>query len=140
PLNLHRAPPPQLALLELEQLVTRGVLEDERVADPHGLTVDLERAPPLLVLDPVVVADCDELLPHPIRGPAHTAALVATFLPALPTPLPKAHRCLLRPHGYSDCQDTAYGLSASPPAAGESSPGPKGAAAGQMGAGTRDEL
>src|SRR6478735_4972826 len=92
--DVHGVAHAQLALLELEQLVAACVLEDEGVADPHGLAVHLERASALLVLDPGVVADRDQLLPHPVRRPADSSPLVATFLTAFPTPTSQSRGCL----------------------------------------------
>src|SRR4051794_17425288 len=56
-LDDHLVADAQLALLDLEELVARGVLELERVAHPQRLAVDLEGLLAGAVLDPEVVAD-----------------------------------------------------------------------------------
>src|SRR6185436_14243293 len=63
-LDHHLVADAELALLDLRDLVATGVLEDERVAEAHRLAVDPEGAVALLVLDPVVVSDRDQLLAH----------------------------------------------------------------------------
>ncbi len=52
----------ELLLLDRRYLVAVTVLEDEGVADPQGLAVDLVDALALVVLDPRVIADRNELL------------------------------------------------------------------------------
>jgi hypothetical protein len=64
PLDRHLVANAQLALLDLGDLVAVGVLEHERLANTQSLAVDTERPPSLLVLDPVVVADGEQLLAH----------------------------------------------------------------------------
>ena len=64
----------QLLLLDREQLVAGGILEDERRADAQRLPVDLERALAVLVFDPEVVADREEFLAHPVFRSAVVAA------------------------------------------------------------------
>ena len=54
----------QLALLDPRDLVARGVLEHEGLAQAKGLAVDLVGPLALLVLDPEVVADRQQLLAH----------------------------------------------------------------------------
>ncbi|HEY5878618.1 MAG TPA: hypothetical protein VIU11_06900 [Nakamurella sp.] len=71
----HLVPNADLAFLDLGQFSAIGVLEDERVTDPGGLAVDLEHPVTGLVLDPGVVPDGHQLLPHLI--PVHRRAVVA---------------------------------------------------------------
>src|SRR6185436_5536022 len=63
-LDHHLVADAELALLDLRDLVATGILEDERVPEAHRLAVDPEGAVALLVLDPVVVSDRDQLLAH----------------------------------------------------------------------------
>src|SRR5215204_3995240 len=69
-LDLHRVADAQLLLLDGEELGARAVLQHERVPDPQRLPVDLEQALAVAVFDPVVVADREHLLAHPVRRPA----------------------------------------------------------------------
>src|SRR4051794_19177974 len=52
--------------MDLQQLGAVGVLQDHRLADPQGLAIDLEDPLPLVVLDPVVVAEGHQFLAHPV--------------------------------------------------------------------------
>jgi hypothetical protein len=52
------------ALLDLHQLRAAGVLEDQRLPQSQGLAVDLVDPLAAVVLDPVVIADRDQLLAH----------------------------------------------------------------------------
>src|SRR5215207_159894 len=54
----------ELALLDPGNLLPRRVLEDEGLSDSKRLAVDLEGPFTLTVLDPVVVADREQLLAH----------------------------------------------------------------------------
>ena len=54
----------QLALLDPRDLAAGGILEDEGLAQADRLAVDLVGPVALLVLDPEVVADGEELLAH----------------------------------------------------------------------------
>jgi hypothetical protein len=78
-LDLHRVPDVEHPLLDLEELVAGGILEEEGVAYSQRLAVDLENALPAVVLDPVVVADGDQLLSHAVVHGA--AAFLAAFPP-----------------------------------------------------------
>jgi hypothetical protein len=69
----------EAALLDLEELVALGGLEDVGVAGAQHLAVDVEDAIAVLVLHPEVVAERDELLAdqevgHIGRIPARRAA------------------------------------------------------------------
>src|ERR1700751_5799905 len=64
--DLHRVADRELALLDLEDLFPRGRLEDEGLANPHRLAVDLENAIPAVGLDPVIVADREQLFAHAV--------------------------------------------------------------------------
>jgi hypothetical protein len=59
-----------------------GILEDQRLTRPQGLAVDLEDPVTLVVLDPVVIADRYQLLPHPEVRPAIAAASLLAPLSA----------------------------------------------------------
>src|SRR3954466_12119400 len=63
-LDRDLVPEAQLALLDPGDLGSGGVLEHEGLAEAERLAVDLVRPVALLVLDPEVVADGQELLPH----------------------------------------------------------------------------
>src|SRR6185295_3711121 len=63
-LDLHRVPHPKLALLDLRRLLTRSVAQHERVAHANRFAVNFERAPAGLVLDPVIVANRQQLFTH----------------------------------------------------------------------------
>src|SRR4051794_10196272 len=94
-LDLHRVADVQLLLLHGEELRTAGILEHERVADPHGLAVDLERPVAGLVLDPEVVADREQLLAHPVLRAAVVVAAPQqshAVPPWLPVRLTQARR------------------------------------------------
>jgi hypothetical protein len=56
----------ELLLLHLEELDAGRIFDDEGVADAQGLTVHLEDALALIVLDPLVVPYREELLAHPV--------------------------------------------------------------------------
>ncbi len=63
-LDLHRVLHPQHALLDLAQLAAGAVLKEQRLPHAQRLAVDLENPLAALVLDPEVVADRDQVLPH----------------------------------------------------------------------------
>src|SRR5439155_7360339 len=85
-LDLHRVPYPGHALLDLQQLPAVAIFEDQRLADPQGLAVDLEDPLALVVLDPVVVADGHQLLAHAV---VHRAGAAAALLTAVLPPVPE---------------------------------------------------
>jgi hypothetical protein len=62
--ELHRAADVQHPVLDVDDLVAVGVFEDERRAGAHRLAVDLEHLLAVVVLDPVVVTDREQLLAH----------------------------------------------------------------------------
>jgi hypothetical protein len=79
-LDLHRVADVQRALLDLHQFRAAGVLEDQCLAQPQSLAVDLVDPLALVVLDPVVITDRDQLLPHPVMiGLSLAATLLAPF-------------------------------------------------------------
>src|SRR3954454_7816173 len=63
-LDRHRVAHVELALLDLRHLAPGAVLEHERLADAQRLPVDLVDPVAVLVLDPGVIPDRRELLPH----------------------------------------------------------------------------
>ena len=65
-LQLHRVADAQLSLLDPQQLITRECFKHERAAKPQCLAVDLERVLVVFGVDPEVVPDGEDLLPHPI--------------------------------------------------------------------------
>ena len=67
----------QLALLDPRDLVARGVLEDEGLPEANRLAVDLVGPLALLVLDPEVIADRQQLL-------AHEKPLASGSIPPIP--------------------------------------------------------
>src|SRR5580765_378126 len=73
-LDRHLVAHGQLLLLDLEELLATGRLEDERVADAKRLAVHLEDAVAAVGLDPVVVADREHLLAHLVLRPAIVVA------------------------------------------------------------------
>src|SRR5262249_46526099 len=83
--DLHRVADVQHLRLDLVELVAARVLEDQRLAYAECLAVDLAQPLAVLVLDPVVVADRHQLLPH--AEDAGAAALSAPFFP----PVAKSH-------------------------------------------------
>src|SRR5262249_31593463 len=68
-LDFHGVADVQLLLLDLEELITRWALQDERLTDAESFSVDLERALPVLGLDPIVVADREQLPAPPVARP-----------------------------------------------------------------------
>src|SRR3954465_14033866 len=64
--DVHRVAPGQRALTDLQQFLAAGVLEHQRLAEPEGLLVDLVRTFAVVVGDPIVVADREQLLSHPV--------------------------------------------------------------------------
>ena len=76
-LDLHRVADVEKLLLNLVELGSGGILEHERVPEAQDLAVDLERALARVVLDPVVVADREHLLAHPVRRSALVAAVTS---------------------------------------------------------------
>src|SRR3954463_308840 len=90
-LDLHAVAHPQHALLDLEQLMAGRILQNQGVPHSQRLAVDLERAPALLVFDPVVVTDGDQLLPHSVGHGADPAPFVASFLASFLTSVTKTH-------------------------------------------------
>jgi len=68
-LDLHLVAHAQLALLKPGDLVAARVLEHERLANAKRLAIDVKGAPAILGLDPVVVADRKQILPHLVAGP-----------------------------------------------------------------------
>ena len=67
----------ELALLNPDQLLPRGTLDHEGLSYAKRLAVDLVGAFALVVLDPVVVADREQLL-------AHLEALTVGLVAAIP--------------------------------------------------------
>src|SRR5207249_4470306 len=74
----HLVADAELPLLDLRDLAPARILEHEGLADPKRLAVDLEGAVAFLVLDPVVVADGQQLLSHAVAGTAGEVVLSAS--------------------------------------------------------------
>src|SRR3954453_2258512 len=72
-LDLHRVLDPGDAFLDLGQLVPVEIFEDQRLAQPQRLAVDLVGPLAGVGLDPVVVADRQQPLPHLVVHPLVTA-------------------------------------------------------------------
>src|SRR4051812_14242760 len=83
-LDRHLVAGAELLLLDLGDLIAAGGLEGEGVAEAHGLAVDLVGLVALFVLDPVVVPDGEQLLPHPERRSVEPVASQSHGL-SLPT-------------------------------------------------------
>src|SRR3954447_19657505 len=73
-LDLHLVADGQALLLDRVELLAVRALEHERLPEPQRLPVDLEGLVLVLGLDPVVVADREHPLAHPVPGPAIVVA------------------------------------------------------------------
>ena len=94
-LDGHRVADVEDPGLDPADLVAVGVLEVERVPKAHRLPVDAEYTVTGVVLDPVVIADGDQLLSHLVLvGGAATSEGLA-FVSALLAPVSQAHLLLL---------------------------------------------
>ena len=94
-LDLHRVPHPCHAFLDLQQLAPVAVFEDQCLADPEGLAVNLEDPLALVVFDPVVVTDGHQLLTHAVvRHARATPTLLTPFLPPAPEHISSSHHRL----------------------------------------------
>jgi hypothetical protein len=81
--DFHALPDAQHPFLDLAQLMPVHVLEQDGLADPQRLAVELERPLATIVLDHIVIADGDHALAH--LGPRPAAAFAA-FAALLPSP------------------------------------------------------
>src|SRR5207244_632228 len=71
-LYFHRVADAELLLLDLEQLLARRGLKDERAPAPKRFAVDLERALAVLGLDPEVVTNREDLFVHLVARAAES--------------------------------------------------------------------
>src|SRR5215813_1840939 len=81
PLDLHAVPDVQHPFLDLAQLAAVHVLEQDRLAEPQRLAIELEHPLAVVVFDRVVVADGEHALAHLV---ARGVTVEAPFLPPSP--------------------------------------------------------
>jgi hypothetical protein len=91
PIDVHGVADVHDAGLDLTQLGAVGVLEVECVPEAERLAVDAVDPLAFGVLDPVVVSDGEDLLPHLVPGGGAAAAKYLSFLAAFFPPVSQAH-------------------------------------------------
>jgi hypothetical protein len=89
-----RNPDAQHPFLDLAQLAPVHVLEQDGLADPQRLSVELEHPLATVIFDHIVIADRDHALAHLVPRGATAFAALAAFLPS-----PSAEHRRLRSSG-----------------------------------------